>query len=114
MENSDPASAADALSVGIHLHLRIQVKPGLREQFLAFLREATPFYEQPGGIRVSLLTDLADDHRFIEVVKYASIEIYERDQERVRTDPTMGEYLRRWREMLVQPPGVEMFTQSRP
>lgn len=39
----------------IDLHLRCRVVPGQREAFLAFLREAIPLYESPGGITVPLL-----------------------------------------------------------
>ncbi len=49
--------------VRVELHLRLRVQRGRREEFLAFLREATPYYEAPGGIEIRLLEDLADDHR---------------------------------------------------
>lgn len=94
----------------VTLHLRIIVKPGRRAEFFKFLREAIPFYESPGGIRVRLLQDLADDHRFIEVVEYADRGAYERDQERVRTDREMGWFLARWREHLAAPPEVEAYS----
>lgn len=53
--------------------------PGRRVDFLAFLREAIPVYESPGGIRIELLEDLQDDHRFIEVVSYEDETAYHRD-----------------------------------
>lgn len=93
----------------IDLHLRLRVKPGMRDAFLAFLREATPFYESPGGIEIRLLQDLHDDHRFIELVLYADEAAYQRDQERVAHDPTMKAYLARWRELLAEPPVVETY-----
>lgn len=39
----------------IGLHLRIRVAPGRCDELLAFLREAIPFYERPGGIEVRML-----------------------------------------------------------
>lgn len=74
---------------------------------MAFLREAIPFYETPGGIRIRLLEDQDDPERLIEVVEYATILDYEQDQERVRTDPEMGAVLARWRALLADPPEVE-------
>lgn len=93
----------------IDLHLRIQVKPGLRDAFLNFLAEAIPVYESPGGIEIRLLQDLHDDHRFIELVLYDDEATYARDQQRVETDPVMRGLLARWRELLAAPPVVEVY-----
>jgi quinol monooxygenase YgiN len=93
----------------IDLHLRVRVKAGKRGEFLEFLRGAIPFYESPGGIEVRLLEDLGDDHRFIELVLYEDRGAYERDQRRVDEDPEMARYLERWRELLAEPPEVEVY-----
>ncbi len=93
----------------IDLHLRLRVQPGRRDEFLAFLREATPVYESPGGITIRLLQDLHDDHRFIELVLYDDEPTYTRDQHRVANDPVMGELLARWRALLVETPVVEVY-----
>ena len=95
--------------MAVHLHLRFRVKPGARDAFFSFLREAIPFYESPGGIRVTLLEDPADDHRFIEVVRYADRSIYEADQRRVASDPRMIRRLEQWRALLDGPPEIEVF-----
>lgn len=95
--------------VRIELHLRCRVRAGAREGFVAFVREATPFYEAPGGIRVRLLEDRSDDHRFIELVEYADEATFERDQERVAKDATMRWYLERWRALLAEPAEVEVY-----
>lgn len=95
--------------VRVELHLRLRVQRGRREEFLAFLREATPYYEAPGGIEIRLLEDLADDHRFIELVLYEDEAGYQRDQERVERDPEMRRLLERWRGMLEGPPTVEVY-----
>lgn len=103
------------MSTRIDLHLRIRIRPGRREAFLAFLREAIPFYEsgggheQPGAIQVRLLEDPADDHRFIELVLYTDQAAFDRDQERVKNDPEMARWLARWRELLAEPPVVEVY-----
>ncbi len=93
----------------VELHLRIRVAPGKREAFFAFLRAAVPFYESPGGIRVRLLEDMSDDHRFIEVVQYATHEDYREDQARVENDAGMKAFLAQWRALLEGPPGVEVY-----
>lgn len=93
----------------IDLHLRCRVLPGKREEFLAFLKEARSFYEAPGGITVRLLTDVNDDHRFIELILYDSINDFNKDQLRVANDPEMKEYLSRWRSLLAEAPTVEVY-----
>lgn len=93
----------------IELHLRIQVRPGKRLAFLDFLGEAVPVYESPGGIRVRLLEDLSNDHRFIEVVCYDDESAYWQDQERIAHDPEVKRLLERWRALLVRPPEVEVY-----
>lgn len=98
----------------VSLHLCIRVAAGQREPFFAFLREAIPFYESPGGIRIELLSDAADDHRFIEVVHYATEHAYELDQRRVNDDPTMKQFLARWRSFLAEPPIVETYRRRTP
>lgn len=98
----------------VDLHLRICIRPGERAAFFAFLREAIPFYESPGGIEIRLLEDLHDDHRFIELVLYADEATYERDQQRVARDPEMHRFLARWRELLAADPVVEVYRLTQP
>lgn len=93
----------------VELHLRCRVAEGRREEFFAFLREAIPFYESPGGIEIRLLQDAQDDHRFIELVIYDDVGVYERDQARVADDAEMQAYLGRWRALLVDAPAVEVY-----
>src|SRR3954451_7670450 len=93
----------------VDLHLRLRVAPGRRDEFLAFLREAIPYYESPGGIEVRLLEDKSDDHRFIELVLYEDERAYERDQDRVANDARMKEFLGRWRSLLAEAPQVEVY-----
>lgn len=101
--NSKPATGR------IDLHLRFRLKPGMRETYFAFLAEGKPFYEAPGGIEVRLLTDLKDDHSFIELILYDDLATYQRDQHRVENDTEMKVFLQRWRELLAEPPVVEVY-----
>ncbi len=93
----------------VELHLRVRARDGKRDEFLAFLADATPFYEAPGGIRVRLLEDVSDWHRFVEVVEYADDATYQRDQRRASDDPQMKQYLARWHALLDGPPVVEVY-----
>lgn len=101
-------------SPSVQLHLRLRLAPAQRQPFFDFLREAIPFYESPGGIRIELLANSADDHRFIEVVHYETELAYQRDQVRVAGDPTMKQFLARWRSFLAEPPIVETYRPHTP
>jgi hypothetical protein len=98
----------------IELHLRVQIADGRRDDFLHFIKESTPFYEQPGGIRVRLLEGLGVDGAAIEVIEYATDDDYRRDQQRAETDPQMRTHLKRWRELLANPPHIEVFRCVKP
>lgn len=93
----------------VEVHLRIRVRGDQRAAFLEFLREAIPFYERPGGIRVTLWEEPANPGRFIERIEYATRADYETDDRRVRNDPRMKRFLERWRGLLDGPPEVEVF-----
>src|SRR2546423_1790156 len=97
----------------IELHLRGRVTAGRRADLVAFLDEAIPFYELPGGIEVRLLWDTTDPDRFVEVVEYVDQDTHDRDQARVAGDPRMQGYLRRWRALLAEPPQVEVYRVDR-
>ena len=107
-------SATQYGDVVIELHLRGRVAAGRRDELLAFLAEATPFYEAPGGIRVRLMWDVADEDRFIEAIEYADLATYDRDQRRVEQDPQMQHYLSRWRALLDGAPEVATYRVDTP
>ena len=98
----------------IELHLRGRVAAGRRDELLAFLAEAIPFYERPGGIRVRVLWDISDSDRFNEIVEYADQATHDRDQVRVEQDPVMGEYLQRWRALLEAAPQIDTYRVGTP
>jgi hypothetical protein len=98
----------------IELHLRGWAAAGRRADLVTFLREAIPFYERPGGIRLRVLWDTTDLDRFVEIVEYADQRTHDRDQQRVDNDPHMNEYLRRWRSLLAEPPQVETYRVDTP
>lgn len=99
----------DSWRPAISVHLRIRVFSGRQNDLYEFLADAIPFYESPGGIRVRLLSDSGDPERFIELIEYIDEETYREDDERVNTDRTMAQYLARWRELLAEPPVVEVY-----
>jgi hypothetical protein len=96
----------------IELHLRGRVAQGRRDDLIAFLAEAIPVYEEPGGIRVRMLWNTVTPNDFIEVIEYADQETHDRDQLRVEDDPRMRSLLSRWRALLDGPPVVERFSDS--
>lgn len=90
------------------LHLRVRVAEANQERLFSFLRDALPFYEQP-GIRIRLLQSRDDPARLLEIVEYDGREIHDRDQVRVDSDPQMRSLLDRWHALLEGPPEVETY-----
>lgn len=90
------------------LHLRIKV-PNTKDELFSFLRDAIPYYESPGGVRVRLLRSLENPTRFVEIVEYDSREAFDNDQRRVTEDPRMRSYLQAWRSLLVGDVQVESY-----
>lgn len=81
----------------VTLMLRFSVATDRHGELKAFLARARPYYEQPGGIHVRLLENLAGPGDFVEIVEYQDEETYRRDQVRVETDPGMKALLAEWR-----------------
>jgi amino-acid N-acetyltransferase len=83
--------------------LSLRVLPERRDAFLALLAEAFPFYEAPGGVRMSLFESVDEPGRMLELVSYAGEAEYLADQERVEHDPEMRAMLGRWRALVEGP-----------
>jgi hypothetical protein len=99
---------------GVILHLRSRVEPSARDDLIAFVADARPFYEAPGGISVRLLWEASGSGRFIEAVTYADETAHDQDQVRAESDPTMASYLARWHQMLVEPVTAERYRDLTP
>ena len=80
-----------------------RVPPSRRAELLAFLRDALPFYERPGGIRVGLYESADEPGLFMELVAYAGEGQYAADQDRVEHDPAMLAVLERFRAVVGGP-----------
>ncbi|MCC6228418.1 MAG: hypothetical protein IT432_04240 [Phycisphaerales bacterium] len=91
------------------LDLEISVAEPRLANLLAFLRRAVPFYEQPGGIQVSLLRDDQRPGRYIERVEYIDEAAFALDQRRVAEDEQMKALLAEWRGLLQEPPVVRVY-----
>jgi len=93
----------------VHLHLRLQTAGERRAELVAFLRDATPFYTAPGGIRLRLLERRGTPNEFLEIIEYDTNEHFLVDQTRVEDDPHMRSLLARWRSILAVPATVELY-----
>jgi hypothetical protein len=96
------------------IQLRGRVVHDRWDDLVSFLETAIPFYEQPGGIHVTLLHDIADPDAFIEVIEYDTDESYAADQDRVRRDPEMIRRLKQWHTLLAGPIDVQTFRDVTP
>ncbi len=99
--------------VDVVLDLEISISEPRLADFLAFLRRAVPFYEEPGGIRVTLLRDDQRPGRYIERVEYVDESVFELDQRRVAEDEHMKALLAEWRGLLQEPPVVRVYRSTK-
>jgi hypothetical protein len=83
------------------------VEPANRREFLEFLAEAFPFYEAPGGIRMSLFESADEPGLFHEVASYETIQAYASDQMRVEKDQAMKAMLASFRTYVSGPLDVK-------
>jgi amino-acid N-acetyltransferase len=91
------------LPPGPIVSLVYRVPPSRRAELLAFLRDAVPFHERPGGIRVGWYESADEPGLFLELVVYASEGPYAADQDRVEHDPAMLAVLERFRAVVGGP-----------
>ena len=96
------------------IQLAGRVADGRWDDLVSFLKKAISFYEEPGGITVRLLRDVADPNAFIEVIEYDSEDSYTADQRRVETEPAMIIRLEEWRSLLAGPVEVRTFRDVTP
>jgi hypothetical protein len=85
------------LPPGPIISLAYRVPADRRDQLLAFLRDAIPFYERPGRIRVGLYESVDEPGLYLELVAYADEVSYAADQERVEQDVEMLAVLDRFK-----------------
>jgi hypothetical protein len=88
------------------LHLKFSFPGAEPAQILAMVQAAMPFYSLLGGRQVSLLQNVDDPSRFIQVIDYETDEALEINRQRIASDPRMQAYLQAWRAAL--PGGVEI------
>ncbi len=96
-------------SARVVLDLEIGISEQRLADFSPFLRRAVPSYEEPGGIRVTLLRDDQRPGRYIERVEYVDESAFELDQRRVAEDEHMKGLLAEWRGLLREPPVVRVY-----
>lgn len=97
------------MNPAVILVLEGRVPDGRQAALQAFLADARGFYESHDGNRLSLHWNRDDPCRFRETMSYVSEAAYEADDERTRSDPTMQDYLARWRALLEGPPEVSVW-----
>ena len=88
-----------ALPHGPLVSLAYKVAPERREELLAMLTDAFPFYERPGGMRMGLYESRDEPGVFLEVAAYASEADHSADEKRLET-PEYKEVLGRWHALI--------------
>lgn len=80
--------------------LSFRARPGKREELLAFLERAFPFYEKHGDARMRLWVDKSDPERFAEIAICPDEASFAAMQDRVERDPETQAVLAEWRSLI--------------
>jgi hypothetical protein len=82
------------------LQLRFTAPSADPAHLLALVKASTPFFEMFGTTHVSLLQNVDDPAKFIQVIEYEAPEALEINRQRVASDPRLQTYLQTMRAML--------------
>lgn len=91
------------------LRLGLRVAKERHADLQAYVTEAFPIFEAPGGTRGMLYQDAADPERFDEVFYYETEAAYQEGERGIREDPVQLALLARWRALLAEPPTVSVW-----
>ncbi|MPZ55041.1 MAG: hypothetical protein GEU91_00830 [Rhizobiales bacterium] len=88
------------------LLVRFTLPGGDPHQLLTMMQAAAPFYQAFGGMQMTLLQNVDDASRFVQVIAYETRAGLEANRQQVASDPRVQAYLQAIR-MLV-PGGVDV------
>lgn len=97
MSRTDPTQIP--LPPGPIVTLVYRVKPEQRERLLAFLRDAFPFYERGGGVRMGLWESADEPGLLFELVAYGNAADFAAGEAEVAHDPATQAKLKEWRSL---------------
>lgn len=106
---ADERSNARAKAIELHLHIRVPLER--REELIAFLKEAVPYYETLDGVLVRLVENREDPTDLIEIIQYRDVQVFDADQARVAGDARMQAYIACWRTIIAGPPVVRVYAE---
>lgn len=87
------------------VHFKFMIT-GASEQMIAMIKSAAPVYQMFGDAKVTLLQNVDDKSRFIQVVEYDAPAALETSRQQVASDARVQTYMQAWRSMF--PGGVEI------
>jgi hypothetical protein len=80
--------------------------PAASEQMIAMIKSAAPVYQMFGDAKVTLLQNVDDPNRFLQVVEYTAPAALETSRQQIASDPRVQAYMQAWRSMF--PGGIEI------
>lgn len=99
-----PNDAAKAKRV---LHVKIRVPSSDAVKLLTtMMKNAAPLYRAFGDVRISLLQNVDDQARFIQVIEYQANQVLELNRQKLASDPVTQNFVQAWR--LLFPGAIEI------
>jgi hypothetical protein len=100
--------AMDIKDATVVLHLRIRLKPGQREAFLSYVKEAFPVFEAGCDCKGVVYVSDQEPDALDEVFYYRTEVDFCEGERLTEHDPRQADLLTRWRALLDGPPRVEV------
>jgi hypothetical protein len=103
----DKASPQDKANETIRrtVHFKFTLT-GAPDQMIAMIKSAAPLYQMFGDSKVTLLQNVDDKSRFLQVIEYDAPKALETSRQQIASDPRIQTYMQAWRSMF--PGGVEI------
>ena len=100
---SSKNKADEAVRRTVHFKFTL---PAASEQMLAMIKSSAPLYQMFGNAKVTLLQNVDDPNRFLQVVEYNAPAALEISRQQIASDPRVQTYMQAWRSMF--PGGIEI------
>jgi hypothetical protein len=107
---TDKASAKDKTNETVRrtVHFKFTL-PAASEQMIAMIKSSAPLYQMFGDAKVSLLRNVDDPNRFLQVIEYEAPAALETSRQQIASDPRVQSYMQAWRSMFPGSVEIDVF-----
>jgi hypothetical protein len=83
--------------------------PAASEQMIAMIKSSAPLYQMFGDAKVTLLQNVDDPSRFLQVIEYDAPKALETSRQQIASDARVQTYMQAWRSMFPGAVEIDVF-----